>query len=772
MAGGRADRSSAASAPSKKLREKRTPAATPLDSGEVSRRGMLVVAAAAFTISQCVYARSAYVSLAGGDSGELLAEACVGGVAHPPGYPIQLGLFRFAFKLFAACGLSASPGRIGALLSSFLGATAVGAVGLSAGEVASALRVDAPTAAAAAAALWATSPLPWEYAAGAEVFALNHAIVGAGCLATCWCFHPRRVVSGVLLGATLSGAVLAHQHAAALTVIPLAVSAMLWLQREGKITAALAFSAACAGLASAGLPIWHMMGQSAIPTAGSWGDLANVTAVARHVLRSEYGTFRLGAGTGDTVADAWPRIEAHLRFAHEQTASVGLGLGLAGAGTALLCGTRAGKCLGLSVLLSWVLYVVIFHAVWSNLPIFDSDMAFEVHARFWMQPCLLLCIMAGVGTAGIIQPVLRLSPSWARSQVPGAVCAGVVACAVARGRTLAPLLAFGGDDGLVMHRHAAAILDALPQNALLLSHTDLSWNTVRYLRECEGQRPDLSHVSLQIVAYDWFERQKGLYPHVSFPARFPGISTQVQSPNYVRLLREILMANLANSSGGVFLDLHGVYEPHVKDEGNYHDSFTLLPWGPVYRVLLLEPSPIPGSKWLATSTAQLAAMKRGWPKGPPSTSRFRRGTWEFAVSCAYHDSIYQTGLFALTHGTRLASGLSAERLPAYISALRVAAPLVTEAARAAKHNRTLSSSLADAEKNALVALVHLHKALTVGLQFAGRAPFEGAASRRSPTQAELDATTAQTAAAARRYVRERPDDPSAQAFSDWLKTNS
>ena len=74
---------------------------------------MLVVAAAAFTISQCVYARSAYVSLAGGDSGELLAEACVGGVAHPPGYPIQLGLFRFAFKLFAACGLSASPGRIG-----------------------------------------------------------------------------------------------------------------------------------------------------------------------------------------------------------------------------------------------------------------------------------------------------------------------------------------------------------------------------------------------------------------------------------------------------------------------------------------------------------------------------------------------------------------------------------------------------------------------------------------------------------------------------------
>ena len=368
-------------------------------------------------ISQCVYARSAYVSLAGGDSGELLAEACVGGVAHPPGYPIQLGLFRFAFKLFAACGLSASPGRIGALLSSFLGATAVGAVGLSAGEVASALRVDAPTAAAAAAALWATSPLPWEYAAGAEVFALNHAMVGAGCLATCWCFHPRRVVSGVLLGATLSGAVLAHQHAAALTVIPLAVSAMLWLQREGKITAALAFSAACAGLASAGLPIWHMMGQSAIPTAGSWGDLANVTAVARprapqrvwHLpARCRNGRHRRRCvatdrsapsicARADGIRRTWPRARGRGHCSTVRNNAQGSVSGFP-------CSCR-GCCMSR-----------IFHAVWSNLPIFDSDMAFEVHARFWMQPCLLLCIMAGVGTAGIIQPVLRLSPSWARSR--------------------------------------------------------------------------------------------------------------------------------------------------------------------------------------------------------------------------------------------------------------------------------------------------------------------------------------------------------------------
>jgi hypothetical protein len=34
------------------------------------------------------YVRTGYTSLAGGDSGELAAEACALGVAHPPGYPL------------------------------------------------------------------------------------------------------------------------------------------------------------------------------------------------------------------------------------------------------------------------------------------------------------------------------------------------------------------------------------------------------------------------------------------------------------------------------------------------------------------------------------------------------------------------------------------------------------------------------------------------------------------------------------------------------------
>lgn len=44
-----------------------------------------------------VYAKTLYPTVAGGDSGELVAESCHLGVSHPPGYP----LFNMAVHAFA-----------------------------------------------------------------------------------------------------------------------------------------------------------------------------------------------------------------------------------------------------------------------------------------------------------------------------------------------------------------------------------------------------------------------------------------------------------------------------------------------------------------------------------------------------------------------------------------------------------------------------------------------------------------------------------------------
>ena len=52
--------------------------------------------------------------------------------------------------------------------------------------------------------------------------------------------------------------------------------------------------------------------------------------------------------------------------------------------------------------------------------------------------------------------------------------------------------------GWTVHRYGEALISSLPPNALLLAHTDLDLNSVRYLRECEGMRPDVTHLSFQV----------------------------------------------------------------------------------------------------------------------------------------------------------------------------------------------------------------------------------------------------------------------------------
>ena len=49
-----------------------------------------------FIVIYGVYHLSLFPSVPGGDSGELLAESCIMGTAHPPGYPVYTILSAFA----------------------------------------------------------------------------------------------------------------------------------------------------------------------------------------------------------------------------------------------------------------------------------------------------------------------------------------------------------------------------------------------------------------------------------------------------------------------------------------------------------------------------------------------------------------------------------------------------------------------------------------------------------------------------------------------------
>ena len=184
--------------------------------------------------------------------------------------------------------------------------------------------------------LFALSPLVWEYMIGTEVFALNNMFCAMLVYFTiCICQmnstknNNRNIQSNtpirsnllVCLGALVCGASLANQHASLLFMLILIPIILLITMvspffsesspkngvRSSISTVAtklfLLLSSAICFFVGIGLPYGYLMYTSKTPQPGSWGDVTDMTGLLRHILRSEYGTFQLGAtrSSGDEV---------------------------------------------------------------------------------------------------------------------------------------------------------------------------------------------------------------------------------------------------------------------------------------------------------------------------------------------------------------------------------------------------------------------------------------------------------------------------------------
>lgn len=250
---------------------------------------------------------------------------------------------------------------------------------------------------------------------------------------------------------------------------------------------------------------------------------------------------------------AYTEHTGELVFAPEQ---VPLGWCLATVGAAGLLRPVAAVqgATGRLLVAMWLFYVVVFHYL-ANLPT-DSPMALGVLARFWMQADALFCVAVGAGVATLgklwaARPASRPAPPPAATRSKPRRTTGSGKARAAQGDTSGALdaeaapaamswlaawsaivlalasigagvaqrfaLMDHSTSGNTMVAHGRAVLATLPQDAVLLSFTDLNWNTVRYLQQCEGQRPDITHISMQLMPYPWFERQHALYPDITFP---------------------------------------------------------------------------------------------------------------------------------------------------------------------------------------------------------------------------------------------------------------
>ena len=325
------------------------------------------VSAVVFAATLAFYRATQYPSVSGGDSGELLAEACLLGVAHPPGYPLFTVLYHGAMRAPAWTGAGATPAARANLLSSAFGAGAAAllylAVELWARDVlpgaaaspraAAAQRVARHAAGVAAAAAYATSPLVHTYTAGAEVFSMNNCFAALLCYLTLRAARARNRGDGAATlrcarwGAFCVGLGLCNQHTLVLYAAPLC----LWVlaacgtpgaapkdaarrpaatprHRVARRVASRAFSAAelaslalcgALGLAPYAYLPWAQRGGRATP--GSWGHTGTARGLWRHVSREEYGSLRLSPvsdGASSALSGMLARLRAYARdLAHE-----------------------------------------------------------------------------------------------------------------------------------------------------------------------------------------------------------------------------------------------------------------------------------------------------------------------------------------------------------------------------------------------------------------------------------------------------------------------
>lgn len=199
-----------------------------------------------------------------------------------------------------------------------------------------------------------------------------------------------------------------------------------------------------------------------------------------------------------------------------------------------------------------IFYFLIFHSL-ANLPLGDN-LLYGVHQRFWMQPNIIMFILAGIGYNyafnGVIKMVNMFSNTsktlivngkdkQSNSSVINTTDGGdengnswsiphKIICIL--GYSISIILLYiqyskwytkmNYSDNIYFKHYATAILAPLPQNAILLINYDQQWTSIRYLQKCEHYRTDIIAIQLSMMTYKWFQEKRSLYPELIFPGTY------------------------------------------------------------------------------------------------------------------------------------------------------------------------------------------------------------------------------------------------------------
>ena len=443
-----------------------------------------------------VYVSTLYPSVSGGDSGELIVAAHQLGVAHPPGYP----LFTLLGKVFTWLPTGSIAWRVN-LLTAVLGALA-GAVLMRA-----TWRLTASLGAGLlAGGVFAFAPVVWRYSIQAEVFSLNNLFV-AILVSLLVSFEDKPTERTLYWFCFWFGLGLTNHHTLLFCGIPFGLWMLYRAPRAVYRWPRVLLLPGCGALGLA--PYAYLFLSPADHPSATWGDTSTLSGFWSHFRREQYGSFQLGTmeqggSLGERFAAFFAQLPTELTFVVPLLALLAL-LPL----SAKRLRIPNGQTTVLRVILfTLAFYLIVFQSM-SRLSL-EDPFWYEVFSRFWQQAHLLVCVLAGAGLSRLGQ----LDRRRGRQLV---VIAALATVALQIG------LHYEKEDqseNRLVAQFAAAALDRLPQNALLVSKGDLYWNSLRYLQVCESLRPDVRILDVELLKAPWMtERVRAHLDGVTLPAR-------------------------------------------------------------------------------------------------------------------------------------------------------------------------------------------------------------------------------------------------------------
>ncbi len=430
------------------------------------------------------YAWLAPTHIVDGDNAEFSTLAHVGGIAHPPGYPLYVLWLRATSWLPAA-----SPAHAAALATAILGSLSI--VVLHAACRAWGAR---PIAATLTVAVFAAGSEVLRLNTEAEVFALNN-LVAATVL---WLAARRGPATGAWrVGwlALVAGLGMANQLTCVL-IAPIGVLGIVRglreTQRSRLLGGAIGIGAFAIGLS----PYLYLF--LAADTAASWGHIDSLQGLLDHFLRRDYG----GPGAFSVRATAVPLVDNLAAW----VATLGCGwvwlpaaAGLAALGVRIARpGDRetrwAWGLLALSFVLAGPLLVARFDTRLSVLGLYAVR-------RFHVLSAVILAVPIAIAFDEVGR---RLQARWATRLLQSAIAGTMIAIVVFLTIAGASLPRIGRIYSPAVELGVRNTLRSLPIGAVWIESQGMLHYGAAYVQLARGERRDIAVVTWTLVPLAWY----------------------------------------------------------------------------------------------------------------------------------------------------------------------------------------------------------------------------------------------------------------------------